>query len=407
MSDQYEGMIIHHLEDFSNKVTLNANHPAITHNRDTPASVQRISTNNQILRSFLGNIGTICYGSPGIGSSGDGFNGSVGSSPRLKTMSRSVDLGADSDLLMEVATVRSRNLSGDFLRYDNDRIKAVPRIGIEFTLPPETLNKRTILSFDYRPIDGPLKGTFSGTVDVTRVCIGRNGNPGTQYVFSSFELFNFANRHLPGKLEFIFESGRLRTYFRNKLISDIAYSDRTLFFGEVWGSTKNTHSMYINTVNQPINVPDSNTPFAISNLALVSVPLESPIRRLGNCRIQRSLVNDLDGTVQDETSALNGDSTNDGKSLEVDHVTQTIKFAPIELEDGENIIGTQMVLSGTNTETGSNLETIVYNGVEELTDVTHTLIETHLSREVIGDFILGEQPEDYSEVALEVRSVEV
>ncbi len=401
-NDLYDGMEIIHLEDFTNKIQLNVDHPSISIGSGTSSS-RTIPTSNQIQRTILGDIGVVCYGLTGVGGIYSSA-GSVGGNPRIRTVIPSAVVGSipphisSGELVMEVAAVRNSTNNLHYVSPSAGTSRLTCRIGLLFTIPSGYGDKRTILSFDYRPVDGPIIGTRNGTQECSRIVIRADDSRGT-VDFSFHELVPFTNRHLPGKLEFIFESGRLKVYFRNKMIGDVAHTKPTIFFGEYWQTQDDR--LFLG------DVPNLGCPFSISNLVMVAVPLESPVKRLGNIRVQRALVNNLDDEEHTSEDALNGESTNDGKSLEVDHNTNTIKFESIELKDGENIVGSQMCISGINTETGSNIETKVSDGEEVLTDKTHLLIETHLSREVVDDYILGDDPEDYEDIKLEVRSVEV
>lgn len=400
MSEQdygiYEGMEIIHLEDFSNlDATINKSYsvPSGTYVAQSPAVVQ-LSMSDQDSRGLLGDIAQVVYGHTGIYSSGQAsshnYSQNIGSRPGFTVST----YAGRRELRLTTHRVAFNSASRTYWYQSNKP----PRIGLWFTLPANYTSRRVILSFDYRPIDWNLTGIGSGggaRIIISDSLALKGGNSATipEYV-------EFPNRHLPGKLEFVFESGRLKTYFRNKLIGDRAHNSRNLFFGQWWISgTSGSPSLSA--------FPTTSTPFAISNLAMVSFPLNSPVNRLGNIRVQKANVNKVDDVAHTATDALNGTRTNDGKSLEVDHNVNTVEFESIELNDGEEIVGAAMTIAGTNTPTGSTINTVVESGETKLVDKNITLIETHLSREDVVDFSLGRHPEDYGDVKLKVRSVEV
>lgn len=383
-NEMYEGMEIIHLEDFSNVVNINGH--VVPRGGSATGTYGVISSGDQSSNAVLSTIANVCFGQSGT----DSYNTQAGElcySPRVTSK----------DGLLKMSCYRTA--AGTLYYNGRSYMRSVPAIGLQFEYPSKHSDKRVILSMDYVPIDGSFT-TSGSSVMSSRIVIQSTVNAGN--INSVSELVGFNNRHLSGKLEFVFESGRLKVYFRNKLIGDVPHTLRTVFLGDV---------MYIpsgSSVGPGWNTfPLTHTPFGISNLVMVAVPLDSPMKRLGNIRVQRSLVNELDGSPHTTLDALNGTTTDDSKSLDVDHNVNTVKFESIELGDGEAVMGTQMCFSGTNTETGSTLETVVFDGEEELSKANHSLSETHRSRIVIGDYLRGDVPEDYSEVHLKVRSVEV
>lgn len=377
LNEMYEGLEIIHLEDFSNEVNIDVDLPL----RTVASTSQGILLGeaDQRQKAVFGNIAQICYGASGTT---DVPNREFTSQPRVSSRNNVLKLSAN-------------KLSANGFIASGPGVTSFPFIGLLFTYPETYSNKRVILSMDYTPVEGESP---SNSVFLSKICVRRDHLPTPTHV----ELVPFENRNLPGKLEFVFESGTLRVFFRGRLVGNLAHPYRTVFLGEFITCLNTSRVMSGHAI-----IADNKNPFNLSNLVMVAVPLNSPLKRLGNLRVQRVQVNLLDGVPHLSTDALNGPRTDDGLSVNVDHNVNTVKFEPITLNSGEEIIGTQTCISGTNTPTGSHLETKVLNGSEEIGDVTHVLIETHLAREVIGDFKLGPLPEDYVDVSLKVRSVEV
>lgn len=396
----YEGMIIHHLEDFSNSgdVLHVDNYTPPPSNSTSSSTYQKavtrlVSKSDQSGRSLLGDHVQLVYGIVGNGD----FS------------SRSYDLGyrtignrplcyiGDGKFNFKTMRVDAGTNSG--LTYPYNPTKG-PRVGIRLERPSNLLDRRVIFSFDYTPIDGDTTLTPSSMKIMTTFMDDSEPKGGRR--IDPTEYIPFPNRNIAGKIEVVFENNTISVYFRNKpIVHKKIHVGNFLYFGQ-WHFFGTSESSLIVS-----SYPTDNTPFAISNLVMVSVPMDSLIKRLGNIRVERSLVSKVDNETHSPEDELNGTKTNDGKSLDVEHNINTIEFEPIELNGGENIIGSQMTISATNTPTGSHIETKAFNGEEELADKTHELNNTQLSREVVGDFILGDLPEDYENLKLKVRSVEV
>lgn len=336
-----EGIKILHIEDFSNEIVLT---PLIGNIYGTP-----LYSSTQ---SHIAVLGTLCR----LETHPNKYN----SSGQSTTVS-----GTSSAGVLELKFVRNRS--------DHNQNWPAWDFVLSFEIPVEHRNDRFIVSFDYIPT-----GTYN-----TGLIFCKTTSP-----YTGIETFTKGN--LPGKLEFILESGELTIYFRGKVFYKGLFNPEHRF---------GIASMFPNQ--------SYNRNFSMANLVILAVPLDHPLKRLGSARVARTLVSTVDDVPHSDTDPLNGTTPHDGSSLEIGHEVRTIAFNELEVNSGETVLGYQTAIAGINTPTGSEIETILLNGADEISSVVSTLDDTVLSRIVIGDANLGDTPEDYNDLTLKVRTVEV
>ncbi len=385
INETYTGLEIIHLEDFSSEITLEASNLARNFAGVQNSIVYEINEDDYLQKALFGEICKLVYSSTGCATNTSASWAEIATSPKVKCLNNELVFSATLDRPNSSANVYLTTLN----------TKSVPNLGLLFTIPDGYSDKRVILSFDYVPIDGnilPLRN--HGTVTMVRPMLSAEINdPKATYVFP--------NNKRGGRAEFVFESGRLKIYFRGEMVSDTVYTDKTMLFGEVW-----TQVPFTNTGINMSNVPEVFTPFLIANLAMVAVPLESSLDRLGALRVEKTFVSHLDGVPHSEEDALNGTVPDDGLFVEVGSLEKTIKFNKLNLRPREYIIGNEVCLASTDPLVSGVMECDFYDGALPVLQKEFQLLGMRSPRKQIGSLILGDAPEDYENVSIKIKSLE-
>ncbi len=385
INEAYAGLEIIHLEDFSSEITLEASNPARNFAGVQNSIVHEINKSNYSQKALFGEICKLVYSSTGCATNTSASWAEVATNPKVRCLNNELVVSATIDKPNSSANVYLTTLN----------TKSVPSIGLLFTIPDGYSDKRVILSFDYLPVDGnilPLRN--HGTVTMVRPSVSAEINdPKATYVFPN----NFNG----GRAEFVFESGRLKIYFRGEMVSDTVYTDKTMLFGDVW-----TQVPFTNTGINMTNVPDEFTPFSIANLAMVSVPLESSLDRLGALRVEKTLVSHLDGVPHSPEDALNGTVPDDGLFVEVGSIEKTIKFNALSLKPGEHILGNEVCLASSDPLVTGVLNCDIYDDVLPVLQKEFQLLGNRSPRKQVGSLVLGDAPEDYENVSIKIKSLE-
>lgn len=143
----------------------------------------------------------------------------------------------------------------------------------------------------------------------------------------------------------------------------------------------------------------------LSDLSLVHIKDER--QRLGNTKVVRVPVAHVDDLVEPDDGPLNGLTPLDDNPLVVTETPVTVDFRIPETVVKGDILGAQLVVAATNTETGSHVKVDTLNGETELSTKTTELTSTIDARIPIYSPNLGTKLDDYSDLKLKVSAIEV
>lgn len=197
-----------------------------------------------------------------------------------------------------------------------------------------------------------------------------------------------------GQLELIVEGLNVRVYLRGKLISTVvrpALNLNLLLYFEI----------------PVIRSMPENPQLIISNLSLVSLGSDFDKQRLGNTKVVRVPVAHVDDVVEPDDGPLNGVTPLDENPLIVTETPVTVDFRIPETVVKGDILGAELVVAATNTETGSHIKVDTLNGETELSTKTTELTSTIDARIPIYSPNLGTKLDDYSDLKLKVSAIEV
>ena len=119
-----------------------------------------------------------------------------------------------------------------------------------------------------------------------------------------------------------------------------------------------------------------NPQLIISNLSLVSLGSDFDKQRLGNTKVVRVPVAHVDDVVEPDDGPLNGVTPLDENPLIVTETPVTVDFRIPETVVKGDILGAELVVAATNTETGSHIKVDTLNGETELSTKTTELTST-------------------------------
>ncbi len=345
-------MKIRLLEDFSNQVGL----PKINTAWNTASSSKRYTNaNDSSIKSIFGDLPTTI--------ASDNYY-TRWSNTNYSGRGQSIDMSVGDNFLHVVCVV---NYTG--YMYQNNGSGNRLDWGMLFDLPVDWTEDRTIISFDY-----------GGGVNTGLGIVERNSTNEHVPVPSTF------NPSVSGKIEMVYESGRLKVYQNNLMVLNIVKN-------KVFGLGRH----YDGTYTQSLVTLD----FTISNLVAITVPVESPVRRLSNVRIERTYITEDDQGPVDLDDPIN---SNEPMGTQHRTVSRPVKFTPgtpVTLGEQERILGMESTLSVVS-DTAERFTVRVSDGETELSEDVHETDSTLQPRVAVGDYSLGDDPEDYDQVRIEL-----
>lgn len=193
-----------------------------------------------------------------------------------------------------------------------------------------------------------------------------------------------------GHIEIVQESGWVKVYKDNVLIISKAHT------GVVSLSARLIAAGFYDS--QPVGLAGDY--FYIENLAIIRVPIESPVKRLSNYSVKRSDVNDLNGVAQDVGAPVNNRNVLTDPGVEL-MGSNTLSFAPPPVSDTERIMGVQTTISVKSPD-ADTIRMALNDADDVLSEKDVELDAQLLVRVTLPAVDLGDKPVDYTDHTLHI-----